>query len=48
MAHLAVPTNDHYFPLVDVVGASRPQDRIAFFSERIVYGSVSMRCVLLY
>jgi 4,5-DOPA dioxygenase extradiol len=48
IAQLSVPTNDHYLPLVYVVGASRPQDRIAFYSEQIVYGSVSMRCVLLY
>jgi hypothetical protein len=34
--------------MVYVGGASRPQDRITFFSERIVYGSVPMRCVLLY
>jgi 4,5-DOPA dioxygenase extradiol len=48
MAELSVPTNDHYLPLLYVAGASSPQDRIAFFSEQIVYGSVSMRCVLLY
>jgi 4,5-DOPA dioxygenase extradiol len=48
MAQLSVPTNDHYLPLLYVAGASSPQDRIAFFSEQIVYGSVSMRCVLLY
>jgi 4,5-DOPA dioxygenase extradiol len=47
-ARLAVPTNDHYLPLVYVVGAQDPQDRVAFFSERIVYGSISMRCVLFY
>lgn len=48
MAQLSVPTNDHYLPLLYVAGASRSQDRIAFFSEQIVYGAVSMRCVLLY
>lgn len=48
MAELSVPTNDHYLPLLYVAGASRPQDRVTFFSEEIVYGSVSMRCVLFH
>jgi 4,5-DOPA dioxygenase extradiol len=48
MAQQSVPTNDHYLPLLYVAGASSRQDRIAFFSEQIVYGSVSMRCALLY
>jgi aromatic ring-opening dioxygenase catalytic subunit (LigB family) len=44
----SIPTSDHSLPLVYVAGASRPQDRITFFSEQIVHGSVSMRCALLY
>jgi len=44
----SMSANDHYLSLVYVAGASRPQDRIAFFSEEIVYGSVSMRYVVLY
>ena len=47
-ARLAVPSNDHYLPLVYTIGAQRAQDRIQFFSEGIVLGSLSMRCVLLY
>ena len=47
-ARLAIPTNDHYLPLLYAIGAGGPQDRIALFSERIVYGSISMRCLLLY
>jgi 4,5-DOPA dioxygenase extradiol len=46
-ARLSVPTNDHYLPLLYAIGTQRPEDRVAFFSEQIVYGSVSMRCVLL-
>ena len=47
-ARLAVPTNDHYLPLVYAIGAQRAQDRILFLSEGIVFGSLSMRCVLFY
>jgi len=47
-ARLSVPTNEHFLPLVYAIGARSQEDRLAFFSERIVYGSISMRCVLLH
>lgn len=47
-ARLSVPTSEHYLPLMYVIGARDLDDHVAFFSERIVYGSISMRCVLLY
>ena len=48
LAHLAVPTNDHFLPLAYVIGAQDAEDRVAFSSERVVFGSISMRNVLLY
>jgi 4,5-DOPA dioxygenase extradiol len=47
-AHLSVPTNDHYLPLLYAVGARHADDRVAFYSEHIVFGSISMRCVLFF
>src|SRR3989344_2166592 len=38
-------TNDHYLPLIYAIGAisgEKPQ----FFNDKIVYGSISMRCVV--
>jgi 4,5-DOPA dioxygenase extradiol len=46
-AALAVPSEDHYLPLLYVLGAASPWDRIRFFNERVVMGSVSMRGVLM-
>jgi 4,5-DOPA dioxygenase extradiol len=41
-AELAVPTPDHYLPLLYVLGASQPDDEITFFAEGFDGGSVSM------
>src|SRR3989344_801986 len=44
-AALAHPTNDHYLHLLYVLGAAE-NETPNFFCEEIVYGSVSMRCVV--
>ena len=44
-AALAHPTNDHYLPLLYVIGAAG-KEKPQFFNEKIVYGSISMRCVV--
>jgi 4,5-DOPA dioxygenase extradiol len=44
-ALLAIPTPDHYLPLLYVLGATRPQDRITFPVQGIDGGSVSMLTV---
>jgi len=40
----AVPTNDHYIPLLYVVGASKDEPP-KFFCTKIFYSSLSMTCV---
>jgi 4,5-DOPA dioxygenase extradiol len=44
-AALAIPTPDHYLPLLYVLGAHQPGDPIAFFAEGADGGSVSMLAV---
>ena len=44
---LAVPTLDHYLPLLYVVGASDEQDQLKFEYEGLEMGSLSMRSLSL-
>ncbi len=44
LATLALPTVEHYLPLLYVVGASE-SDSPRFFCEEIIHASLSMRCV---
>jgi 4,5-DOPA dioxygenase extradiol len=44
-ARLAVPTLDHYLPLIYCIALQEPGDPLAFIHEGFQYGSVSMRCV---
>ncbi len=44
-AILAIPTPDHYLPLLYVLGAQRPGDRVSFPVEGVDGGSVSMLAV---
>ncbi len=44
-ASLAVPTPDHYFPLLYVLGAAAKDERPSFPVEGIAQGSIGMRCV---
>ena len=44
-SRMAHPTNDHYLPLLYVVGAAFQEDP-QFFNEKIVLGSISMRSVI--
>jgi 4,5-DOPA dioxygenase extradiol len=43
-ASLAVPTLDHYLPMIYAVGLQEKDEPITFIHEGIQYGSVSMRC----
>ncbi len=44
-AQLAHPTNDHFLPLLYALGAAPKNEKPFFVNEKIVYGSISMRCV---
>ncbi len=42
-ARLAIPTNEHYLPLLYALALQQPGEVVAFFAEGVVYGSISMR-----
>jgi 4,5-DOPA dioxygenase extradiol len=42
-ALLAIPTNEHYLPLLYALALQQPGEEVAFFAEGVVYGSISMR-----
>lgn len=42
---LSVPTPDHFYPLLYVLGASDAEDELRFEYEEIQNGSISMRCL---
>ncbi len=44
-ARLAIPTPEHYLPLVYTLGLSTPKDDIRFFNDRPVGGSLTMTSV---
>lgn len=42
-ARFAVPTNEHYLPLLYALALREADERVGFFAEGIVYGAISMR-----
>jgi 4,5-DOPA dioxygenase extradiol len=42
-ARLAIPTNEHYLPLLYIMALQQPGEPVSFFAEGMVYGSISMR-----
>lgn len=46
-ALLAVPTPEHYLPMLYVQGVRHPGDRLEFFNEAIDLGSIGMRSFVL-
>ena len=42
-ARLAIPTREHYLPLLYVLALQESQDDIVFFAEEVTLGSISMR-----
>ena len=42
-ARLAVPTNEHYLPLLYVLALQDKQEQIRFFADRVTLGAISMR-----
>ena len=45
IARLAVPTNDHYLPLLYAMALRRNEEPVSFAYEGMELGSLSMRCV---
>jgi 4,5-DOPA dioxygenase extradiol len=45
LASLAIPTNEHYLPLLYLLGFVDDNDSISYPWEKFEYGSLSMRCV---
>jgi 4,5-DOPA dioxygenase extradiol len=43
MAKLAVPTNEHFLPLLYVLALRRKDDPLTFYTEHVTLGSISMR-----
>lgn len=46
-AHLSIPTDEHYLPLLYVLGAQSRGDEVRFFNDAIELGAISMTGVVL-
>ena len=46
LGRLAIPTPDHYYPLLYTLGMKHEKDELLFFNEKVNYGSVSMRSMV--
>lgn len=44
-AKLAIPTPDHYYPLIYSIALQEKQDEISFFNDKLVGGSLNMTSV---
>jgi len=44
-ALLSVNSQEHYLPLLYVLGAQQPGDEVTFYNDKVTMGSISMRCV---
>ena len=42
-ARLAIPTSEHYLPLLYALALQQPDEQLLFVTEKVVYGSISMR-----
>ncbi|RYE23316.1 MAG: 4,5-DOPA dioxygenase extradiol [Sphingobacteriales bacterium] len=47
IADMAVPTNDHYLPLLYSLGVKNSKDEVEFFNDKMDAGSISMRSLLI-
>ncbi|MBC8173865.1 MAG: 4,5-DOPA dioxygenase extradiol [Chitinophagales bacterium] len=46
-AQLAIPTNEHYLPLLYSLALQDPKDDLQFFNDKTTAGSISMRSLIL-
>lgn len=42
-ARLAIPTNEHYLPLLYILALQQPDEQVSFFADELTLGSISMR-----
>jgi len=42
---LAVPTPDHFLPLIYILGMQQKGEPLSLFNDQLVAGSLSMTCV---
>ncbi len=47
-AKLAIPTSEHYLPLLYILGLQAEDDKLDYFVKNIAHGSVSMTSFLLH
>ena len=47
IADMAVPTNDHYLPLIYSLAVKGRKDEVTFFNDKMDAGSISMRSLLI-
>ncbi len=45
---LAVPTNEHYLPLLYILGLKEANDHLSFFNDKTIGGSISMTGIKLF
>lgn len=46
-AHHSIPTEEHYLPLLYILGMSNPNSKIEFFCEEVTMGAISMRSLIV-
>lgn len=46
-ARLSIPTNEHYLPLLYTLSLQEEGEPVSFFAEGVVYGSISMRSLVI-
>jgi 4,5-DOPA dioxygenase extradiol len=46
-SELAIPTNEHYLPMLYILAMKEKSDEIKFMTEKITMGSISMRSMIV-
>jgi 4,5-DOPA dioxygenase extradiol len=46
-ARLAIPTNEHYLPLLYILSLQDKNEQVRFFNDSVMMGSLSMRSLLI-
>jgi 4,5-DOPA dioxygenase extradiol len=47
IARLAIPTTEHFIPLLYILGATDRNETLKFYTEKITMGSLGMRSVMI-